>query len=519
MKTSLKKRLTVLILALSVIVMVFSGCAKDTPETSDTAQPQTTTKETATQAKEEEPAEPDEIIMALPIIGAGNTNDLQMIEDAVNEISIAEANVKVKIEAITFSSYDQQMTLMLSGNEPLDLMVIALKPISTYANRQQIISLNDLLDEYGQGIKEQLGEYINSTKISGQIYALPTIRDFCRGGGFNVRDDLVEKYNIDLSAIKTLEDMTPVLKAVKEGEGEDFYPLIISTSGTVFLDTYVQVDQLGDSNGVLIKRGTVNTDVVMEEETQEYKDTLALLHEWYEAGYIQKDIATTQESYGSLLKAGIGFTYLTNCKPGIEQIAKRNTGYDMTTVQILEYSAATDNVANICWAVAQNTEKPEAAVKFLNLMYTNAELETILTWGIEGTHYVINDEGFATYPEGVTSDTSGWTLNTSWLMGNQFLTPHWEGEPADLWDRQKAANDSATKSLALGFTFDNEDVKAEVAAIESVRSEYQGILENGVADPDELLPEYIQKLKDAGIEKVIAEKQAQLDEWLAANGN
>jgi len=36
-------------------------------------------------------------------------------------------------------------------------------------------------------------------------------------------------------------------------------------------------------------------------------------------------------------------------------------------------------------------------------------------------------------------------------------------------------------------------------------------------DVDSVLPEFRQALKDAGIDKVIAEKQRQLDEWLAGN--
>ena len=80
----------------------------------------------------------------------------------------------------------------------------------------------------------------------------------------------------------------------------------------------------------------------------------------------------------------------------------------------------------------------------------------------------------------------------------------------------KADNDGAKKSLALGFNFDSSSVKTEVAAVANVRAEYQKLIENVVADPASgILDEYITKLKEAGIETIIAEKQAQLDAWLA----
>ena len=42
------------------------------------------------------------------------------------------------------------------------------------------------------------------------------------------------------------------------------------------------------------------------------------------------------------------------------------------------------------------------------------------------------------------------------------------------------------------------------------------LLDNGEVDIDEVLPVFQQALHDAGIDDIIAEKQAQLDAWLAA---
>ena len=58
-------------------------------------------------------------------------------------------------------------------------------------------------------------------------------------------------------------------------------------------------------------------------------------------------------------------------------------------------------------------------------------------------------------------------------------------------------------------------VKSEIAALDSVLAEYRLGLENGELDPEEYLPKFIQALREAGIEKVIAEKQRQLDSWVA----
>jgi putative aldouronate transport system substrate-binding protein len=77
----------------------------------------------------------------------------------------------------------------------------------------------------------------------------------------------------------------------------------------------------------------------------------------------------------------------------------------------------------------------------------------------------------------------------------------------------KQHNDSAIFSPAFGFTFNPDPVKTEVAAAMNVLNQYRVGIETGTLDPDKSLPEFNKKLKDAGLEKIIAEKQKQYDEW------
>ena len=75
----------------------------------------------------------------------------------------------------------------------------------------------------------------------------------------------------------------------------------------------------------------------------------------------------------------------------------------------------------------------------------------------------------------------------------------------------------ADPSPITGFTFDSTPVKTELANCSAVISEMMPVLSNGAADPAELLPQFLSRLENAGIGTIIAEKQAQLDGWKAAN--
>ena len=55
-----------------------------------------------------------------------------------------------------------------------------------------------------------------------------------------------------------------------------------------------------------------------------------------------------------------------------------------------------------------------------------------------------------------------------------------------------------------------------MAACSSVVDQYYLPLINGEMDPESGLATLQQALKDAGVDKIVAEKQAQLDAWLAA---
>ena len=103
-------------------------------------------------------------------------------------------------------------------------------------------------------------------------------------------------------------------------------------------------------------------------------------------------------------------------------------------------------------------------------------------------------------------------------MPNQFIARIWEGDSLDLWTTMQNYNDNALASKAMGFTFDNSDVSAEYTALTNVYTEYRNQLEYGFLDPETGIPEMVNRLKAAGLDDYIAEKQAQLDAWAAANG-
>ncbi|MCM3117516.1 DUF3502 domain-containing protein [Neobacillus sp. MER 74] len=64
-----------------------------------------------------------------------------------------------------------------------------------------------------------------------------------------------------------------------------------------------------------------------------------------------------------------------------------------------------------------------------------------------------------------------------------------------------------------GFHFNSDPVRSELASITNISKEFYPALATGSVDPEEYLPKYNKKLKEAGIDKVLKEIQKQFDDW------
>ncbi|MDQ6419511.1 ABC transporter substrate-binding protein [Paenibacillus sp. LHD-117] len=460
---------------------------------------------------------PVELVMVFPV--GGEPKDLKLVSDEINKLTKEKINATVKLIPIGFGAWAQQKTLMMSGNEQVDLIVSGLNTYSQDVAKGQFLELDSYLEQQGQGIKEALDSldpaFLNATRIDGKIYAVPSIRDLAADYGITMRRDLVEKYNIDTSAIKSLDDLDAVFKVIKDNEPE-MIPTV--KYGTSILDIYVQTffDVLGDGFGVLPGHDN-GLKVVNMYETPEYAALLNTVRRWNEAGYVAKDAATSTETQYNMVKSGKAFSFISHMKPGIETQESRTTGKDMVSVHFRPPVTMTSNIISIMWSVARNSKDPDRAMMLLNLMYTDKDLINLLDYGIEGKHYEKVSDNIIDYPQGVDATNSGYNLQMGWMFGNQSLSYIWNGDDPELWNQLADFNRSATKSKALGFTFNADAVKTEIAAVTNVQNQYKVALETGMIDPASKLPEFIKQLKSAGIDKIVAEKQKQLDAWAAAS--
>ena len=159
-------------------------------------------------------------------------------------------------------------------------------------------------------------------------------------------------------------------------------------------------------------------------------------------------------------------------------------------------------------------KEPEAAAKFLELMYTDADVANLLLWGVEGEDYVVNENGEATYPEGKDSSNC-YHCDEDWFP-NCYITYPWEGLGGDFRDTSWDELQSTPVSKYVGLSVDTSSVADQITACYNASQQYRAILNCGQADPETDLPEFLKALEDAGIQDILDCYQTQLNEWLAA---
>lgn len=118
-----------------------------------------------------------------------------------------------------------------------------------------------------------------------------------------------------------------------------------------------------------------------------------MISDWYNKGYIRKDVLTADNLSNSIyeLKGGDNYLVGQGFMPSEAEIETKKKSNSQAYVQIpfdnshyIPYAAAATNTA-----ISVNSKNPVRAMKLLKLMNTKegAELYNLLVYGLEGKHY------------------------------------------------------------------------------------------------------------------------------------
>lgn len=253
---------------------------------------------------------------------------------------------------------------------------------------------------------------------------------------------------------------------------------------------------------------------------KEYADTM---YAWAQAGYYSPDAATNTDANTVQIQSGYYLGTFNSTETDMTANLSRDCGYEMAKIELVPAYAETSMYQSTMWSIPSTCENPEKTFQFLNYLYADNGLANMLTNGLEGVSYVVEEQGerpgqaVIRYADGVDAANSPYTMPLH-VYGDKLNVAVYSPMTLDYYTMAEEFNENLPEeriSKTLGFVFNSESVATEVTAIDAVVAQYSGIIAAGAQDPADVLPKFLEDLNAAGIDKVIAEKQSQLDAWLA----
>lgn len=445
-----------------------------------------------------------------------DSEQVKKVQDAINEYIKDKINVQIELTDIGSGEYTEKANLALANNE-INLLWTASWEATIGTNdlvpANAVYDITDLLP--GTPLYESMDEgQWEATKYDGKNYFVPVYKDNVEGYDVMFRKDLVDKYGWDISSVKTLADIEPML-ADLEAEGLK-YPYL-SQKTAMFYRYYINDFDFftadSQSNWVAVDRST--NEVVDTVLTDQYKEFCTLMAKWAEAGYISEDEVTKTTTDTTTQTQDWGISWWTDIPVNAEANSRYNQEVVMTP--ITDRWAHSTSALGSCYAVTANStpEEAQACVDFLGLLYTDSKLADLYTFGIEGEDF--------NYVDGKVEQTDAGKYNHSmWESASATIVTPLTTEPDDKAELYKDFNGGANTSCAAGFRFDKNEVADKYAACQNVFNEYGFALENGGYGVDQIedtIAQYQAALDEAGYQDVLAAFQAQYDEWKAENGS
>jgi putative aldouronate transport system substrate-binding protein len=442
--------------------------------------------------------------------------DVGLVEEALNKLLVPAINTKIKLNPIDWGAFDEKMKLAFAAGEECDIVFTA-PWINNYllniANGN-FIPLDDLLQQHAPGLWASMPETTwDAARVDGKIYGVINQQIFVKPFGLNVRKDLADKYGLDVYALKSYDELELFLNAILENE-PDVIPLPGASTWSNEGNGFDPI--ITEQVPVVIRYDDKELKVFNAAASPEFQAAVERARRWYEAGYTPKETIAgdDQQAMWRAGKFAVG-GLVGVVKPGGEIESEQRFGQPVYAQSMTKPFLTTAGTTATTNAICSTSKNPEAAMKVLELLNTNVEIYNTLAKGIEGKHWEWADKGNLVIKPG--PNNADYNPNTDWEFGNQFLAYYIDPKQAEIkaWEATYDLNTTSPPSAAMGFNFNAEPVKTELANVAAVVGELAGPLASGQVDPATALPEYLERLNQAGIQALIDECQRQLNDWAA----
>ncbi len=437
----------------------------------------------------------------IQLASADNTYGLSTDPDLQQSITdLIKEKTGVNVEPIIppLSSYsDKIATLVNSGDIP-DVFGIAqaMVKVPQMATRGQILDLTDYIAN-SEKIKSIIPESVLAIPdIGGRNYFVPY--NYPKSKALFIRQDIMDQYGINLSSTPTTEEF---LTEMSKLNGTGIVPFTFPKWIDNFQFFY---NSFGAWGGIYLKDGKY-VDGFQEPEMRE---ALAYLHELYEAGVLNAEFITTEnsqmrEKVYTAQSAG-DIDYVTNYINYFQQTAAAGKPTEMHVIYALigpNGDGGTLNEATqTAFCVSAKTKNPDEAFKVIEAIVSDPELyAAFFGIGREGYHYTLGEDGEIVPTDKASNSGYKYTFN---YLSDSFINYDLDNLPYTLDDntltgirRQREIIDEGGNYLGPNHSSDvpvgvSDEYDRVSPSIKSTRESIAAKIVMGSVTLDEGMAEY-----------------------------
>jgi putative aldouronate transport system substrate-binding protein len=451
---------------------------------------------------------------------------LDAVLEEMNKVMRKEINAELVVENISGDGMEQKYQLVFASGEEFDgIFAAAWRWYGTMANKNAFMELSpEMLQKYLPHTYEQITPAgWDQVKINGKIYMVPNSTREFNHYCIAIRGDLRKKYN--LPEIRTYQDFENYMAAIKKNE-PDMLPFTLG--GKTVVGEWVALwnilhDRFGvgemDAQIYFIDPNDPTGKVLNFFELPDTKDFIAMMNKWQKAGYWSRSSLSDTQSVTEDFKNGLSAACTLN-QGTLENIYQwdvdSNGGvyqveiYDLTTMANKKVPAYPYNSGGI--AINRISKNAERVLMMVELFRSTRDLNNLAQRGMKGIHWDYADDGsLRTDLPPIPADMSyGGPITWGPFRTSEFQVHYTARNSKWFQDIFDGSENRELTIPATAFLFDNMNVKTEEASVGEVYNQYAFPLIMGFTDPAEL-PNILNRLKSAGVDKIIAEMQKQLD--------
>ena len=363
----------------------------------------------------------------------------------VQEIEKA-TGVDVVFECPPNNSEDAYKMMVASGDLPDVIMWTHSVAMMRMYEDGTIIDLTELIEKSAPNLMKIYTERPELRKqvevADGRMYYFPsinplqTIEEICRQSyqGFIIRKDWLDV--LGLSYPITINEWYEVLTAFKTRD----------PNGNGFQD---EIPYDGQSLHCFAPGfGVLNTFCVKPDGTvafgpmeQEYKEYLTTMHKWYSEGLLGSNCLIHSDKWmvdninnnltGAFLGLDNAWRYhlpeIRKVAPAADLLAVPWVLNKTDHMRYTPMQSAATNIRDVVTVITSSCKNPEAAVKFIDYMYSE-EGSNLMTWGIEGETWEWVDGKKQLTELALTPDPeNGWISLYNYAIGHSPF-PKYDGE-------------------------------------------------------------------------------------------